>query len=312
MAPPSDAVTIRIYPTPIGRENAEPEAVQPLLVPFPQIRASAGRLDRRGLITRLQIGVAVHLLRAYAVMRDGGMSVEDAVPVIERASPLTFDYVGRIARTYLREAELPVEAVDEFVLRLVGPDVTLQEAHFEAARLCSIALTRAARIYAATDEAVREEPVDAERRIHAAFESAPVNIAVRDLMIISVCANVNAVVLWPQNRSCAPAIEIARFAAKLILDGARLPELRRADLRRSLFLMATAMLGLPAAAVEPGQWEDAEGERLIVQLLKSADEGVPLTSSIYRSAIASADLTIGDGEFWRSNIAPESAKPPRR
>src|SRR5260370_24231405 len=78
----SDAVAIRIYPTPIVRENADPEVVRPLLIPFPQARARAGRLDRRGLITRLQLGAAVHLLRAYAALRDEGMTVKDAVPKI--------------------------------------------------------------------------------------------------------------------------------------------------------------------------------------------------------------------------------------
>jgi hypothetical protein len=289
--PPSN----RDYPTTLTLGDSDPRVVRPLVIPFPIEKIGAGRRFLRPIVTRLERAAAIHVLRAYdLLMARDDMTTETTLPIVESVTPRSLDYMQRLARVHMRENHLTSEGIDRLARILMVSDMAMAETHLALAKLLGTSLTKAQRIVDAADAALKvKDGVEAEKLLHAAFRAEPSSLRRIHLVRISAAANINAAVLWPQFIEDMPVIEVARFAANLMLGAYRSYDNRYSLLRRPLFPEARLLLGDDSNW--PGHSDVIEALALARELLKSCRESATLLGAIECSYIAGIDLVIGEG-----------------
>jgi len=290
-----------------GLRQAHMMGGAPLLTPFPKAARSQGRGPRSEMVERLQIGCSLCLKRAYLLLREDGASVAEAEVYIDKRSPRSFDYVERIAGKHLRETDLPLTAIDQLMLALFARGTDLLGALVETARLCSVGLNHAERVTAVAEAIAGAQPYDAANRLLAAFYSLQHDLAVRDVIVVSACANIRGDILWPRYLGASRLVELARFAAKLIFDSHRPAAARRADLHPALFPVADFILELLAKRCAFEKLDDPL--RLLCRLMQSVGGTAELRAVIALASDNDKTLRIGAGESWRSNMADEFDEP---
>jgi hypothetical protein len=282
-------------------------SVAPLLVPFAKVTRERGRIFRRGVVERLQIGASICVTGAYSLMRERGASAVEAEERIGKLSPISWDYAGRIANKYLRDTDLPAMAIDSLIAALSGDRLDPRDGLVEAAHLCGVGLNRAARITATTEEASRYELYDAADRLFDAYYSPQNDLPLRDVIVVSACSGMRGHVLWPQYTPVAKLIDVAVFAAKLILDSHRPAAVQRADLHPTLFPLVSAFLDAIAQGCSL-EWTD-DAVKLVLRLMRAVGRNAELRAAITAATGAGKSLVIGKGEYWRSNAAREFDRP---
>jgi hypothetical protein len=301
--PSDEASLVTTFETVAGLRHANMMGVAPLLTPFPMAARGQGRGPRSEMVERLQIGCSVSLKRAYLLLREGGASAAEAEEYIDKRLPRSLDYVERIANGYLRETDLPLTAIDQLMRALFARGTDLLDALVETARLCSVGLNHAERVAAVAGKVTNAQPYDATNRLLAAFYSLQRDLAVRDVIVVSACANIRGDILWPRYLGASQLIELARFAAKLIFDSHRPAAARRADLHPALFPVADFVLELLAKGCAFEKLDDPL--RQLCRLMQSVGGVAELRALIAMADGKDKPVTIGAGRPQLSNIADE-------
>jgi hypothetical protein len=295
------------FPTALAAGTIGSACVVPVLVPFAKPPRERGRIFRRGVVERLQLGSAICLIRAYEVTRLRGDSAVKAEQRIGALAPISWDYAGRIANNYLHDTELPSTAIDVLIAAVFGDRVDVLDGLIEAARLCSVGLNLAARITATGEEVRFCELFDAADRLFDVYNARQSDLPPQDVIIVSVVSGIRGHLLWPRYMHLAELIDVALFAGKLIADQNRPVTARRADLHPALFPLASYMLDF--LAEDRSQESLDEAGKLAFRLMRAAGPIAELRAAIAAAKAASKDLIIGEGEYWRSNAAREFDKP---